>query len=52
MQRKGLMIFLNPVMSPHKSKEINNSENPLEKDYQFIKGLYQAVQLVKFYLGL
>lgn len=23
-----------------KSKEINNSENPLEKDYQFIKGLY------------
>ncbi len=23
-----------------KSKEINNKENPLEKDYQFIKGLF------------
>lgn len=23
-----------------KTKEINNSENPLETDYQFIKGLY------------
>jgi hypothetical protein len=23
-----------------KSKEVNNQENPLEKNYQFIKGLY------------
>ncbi len=23
-----------------KSKEINHKENPLEKDYQYIKGLY------------
>lgn len=23
-----------------KTKELNNEENPLEKDYQFIKGLY------------
>lgn len=23
-----------------KSKEINNCENPMEKKYQFIKGLY------------
>ena len=23
-----------------KSKEVNKKENPLEKDYQFIKGLY------------
>lgn len=23
-----------------KSKEVNNKENPLEKNYQFIKGLY------------
>lgn len=23
-----------------KSKELNNKENTLEKDYQFIKGLY------------
>ena len=23
-----------------KSKEVNNKENQLEKDYQFIKGLY------------
>ncbi|PKB18355.1 hypothetical protein [Flavobacterium sp. 5] len=23
-----------------KSKELNNQENPLDKDYQFIKGLY------------
>jgi len=23
-----------------KSNELNNKENPLEKDYQFIKGLY------------
>lgn len=23
-----------------KEKEINNTENPLEKNYQFIKGLY------------
>ncbi len=23
-----------------KSKEVNNQENPFEKDYQFIKGLY------------
>lgn len=23
-----------------KTKELNNSENPLEKNYQFIKGLY------------
>lgn len=35
------MIKIKSVMLQiSKSKEVNNKENPLEKNYQFIKGLY------------